>query len=267
MKTKLLTTILFALAIIFIASAQTPKPKQTAKKTTSQTAKKPTQSATKKATATKAVIPDVKIASYEDYDEWEDDYYDVYYIADKTTGKKIKDLSSYETVYDFSDGLALVQDYGYKWGFIDKTGKEVIPLKYENANNFYKGLAWVKLNGVWLCINTSGKVVVQSKFENVYPFDKEGFAAVKINGKVGFINGLGKLVIPEKYDYSYSFSEGMAAVCLNNKWGYINKTGKEVIPLIYSYVQNFENGKAYVSNGIRFFYIDKTGKEIKDENK
>jgi len=32
-----------------------------------------------------------------------------------------------------------------KWGFIDKTGKEVIPLKYYSISNYSEGLALVSV--------------------------------------------------------------------------------------------------------------------------
>ena len=46
---------------------------------------------------------------------------------------------------------------GDKVGFIDKTGKEVAPLIYEEANNYhgncyYKGMAHVKEKGKWKII-------------------------------------------------------------------------------------------------------------------
>jgi hypothetical protein len=40
-----------------------------------------------------------------------------------------------------------------KWGCVDKTGKIIIPIQFDDAdeNSFYfsEGLAWVKLNGKW----------------------------------------------------------------------------------------------------------------------
>jgi hypothetical protein len=36
-----------------------------------------------------------------------------------------------------------------KYGFIDNTGKEVIPLKYDKVEDFCEGLAHVQLNGKW----------------------------------------------------------------------------------------------------------------------
>ena len=46
----------------------------------------------------------------------------------------------------FSEGLAKVKLIN-KWGFVDKEGKEVIPLKYDNVSYLYEGLASVELNG------------------------------------------------------------------------------------------------------------------------
>ena len=60
--------------------------------------------------------------------------------------KNISVKKKYNNIFDFSEGLASVELNG-KWGFINKTGKEVIPLKYDDAYPFSEGLAKVKLNG------------------------------------------------------------------------------------------------------------------------
>ena len=46
-----------------------------------------------------------------------------------------------------------------KWGFIDKFGKEVIPLIYDYAKNFDDGLAQVKKGDKWGFIDKNGKEV------------------------------------------------------------------------------------------------------------
>jgi len=45
-----------------------------------------------------------------------------------------------------ADNLALRQQLNGKYGYLDKTGKEVIPLKYDNAVPFSHGLARVWVN-------------------------------------------------------------------------------------------------------------------------
>ncbi|MDR2409638.1 MAG: WG repeat-containing protein [Bacteroidales bacterium] len=48
--------------------------------------------------------------------------------------------NKYDYVGDFSEGLAYVELNG-KYGYIDKTGTEVIPLKYDDAWGFSEGLS------------------------------------------------------------------------------------------------------------------------------
>ena len=47
-----------------------------------------------------------------------------------------------------------------KYGYVDKTGKVIIPIKYQSVYNFSEGLAMVKLNNRWGAIDKTGEVVV-----------------------------------------------------------------------------------------------------------
>ena len=48
------------------------------------------------------------------------------------------------------------EEAGFKYGFIDQTGKEVIPLKYKSTSGFKSGMAKVELNGETFYINKLG---------------------------------------------------------------------------------------------------------------
>ena len=51
-------------------------------------------------------------------------------------------------------------EYNGWWGYVDKTGKEVIPFVYEDARYFNKdGKAKVKLNGETFFIDVKGNRV------------------------------------------------------------------------------------------------------------
>ena len=63
----------------------------------------------------------------------------------------------------FTEGLTWVELNKVR-GFIDKTGKEVIPIKYDAADNFSEGLARVQLNGKWGYIDKNGKEVLPIKY-------------------------------------------------------------------------------------------------------
>ena len=96
-----------------------------------------------------------------------------------------------------------------KWGFIDNTGKLVIPLEFESAREFHEGLALVAKGKQKSFIDTSGRVVIKPQFDLVDDFS-EGLAAVNIGQtRIANIGLIGK----------------------PGKWGYIDKTGKLAIPL------------------------------------
>ena len=129
----------------------------------------------------------------------------------------------YDNIYVFEEGLAGVKLNG-KWGFIDKTGKEVIPFKYDFACAFSGGLAKVRLNGKWGFIDETGREICPCKYAAADIFS-EGLAQVELNGKVGYIDTTGEEVIPLIYDYASEFSAGLASAELHGNWGYIDKQG------------------------------------------
>ena len=165
------------------------------------------------------------------------------------------------THYSFSEGLVGAKLNG-KWGFIDKTGKEVIPFKYDYAEEFINGLARVKLNGKYGFIDKTDKEVIPFKYDDARSF-RNGLMAVKLNGKWGFIDKSGKEVISFKYDETDGiFNHGLTTVKLNGKYGYIDKSGKEITPLKYNQIDSFSEGLAVVEFKGKYGFIDKTGKEV-----
>jgi hypothetical protein len=152
------------------------------------------------------------------------------------------------------------------WGFIDRTGKIAIPLKYDSALGFENCLAFVKLKGKWGAINTKGETLIEPRFDKIPRFS-EGLAALEINQKYGYVDKTGKLIIePRFYDASIFSDVGLASVRTERtgKWGAIDRSGKVVMqpqfdePVIF--VRGY--GLARVKIGDKLGYIDKTGKYI-----
>ena len=119
-----------------------------------------------------------------------------------------------------------VQKHG-KWGFIDNTGKMVVPLQYDLVLGFNEGLALVRVGEKWGFIDKTGQVVIPPRYDFPDLFS-EGLAAVKIGHKFGFIDKTGKMVVPPQYDFAWGFLEGLASVMVGEKSGYIDKAGKYV---------------------------------------
>jgi len=193
----------------------------------------------------------------------------------------------YQWAGDFSHGLAVVfPNISGEVGIIDKTGKEIIPIKNGHYINleFSEGLARFPLNEKWVFINKTGNAIILTEYDYVENFS-EGMAAVCIgrpwnfeeDKKWGFIDKAGNEVIPPIYGINHlesndgsgggvGFREGLASVRLDDKWGVIDKTGKEVVPFIYDYISWFNDGMAAVRIGDwqegKWGFIDKTGKEV-----
>jgi hypothetical protein len=162
-----------------------------------------------------------------------------------------------------SDGMVRVWQND-KVGFMDKTGRQSVPPRYDDAGLFFEGLAAVKLGDKYGYVDRSGKMIIPLKFSHAGIFS-EGLAAVKLGNKYGYVDRSGKMIIPPRFSEADPFSEGLALVALNgNKRGYIDKTGRLVITGVESaWARAFSEGLAAVrgKNG-KYGFIDKTGKFV-----
>ncbi len=167
--------------------------------------------------------------------------------------------------------------YGYK---DRKTEKTVLPAKYDMADEFSEGLAYIQypkkdgIIGVGGYIDAKGRMVIpynQKDFKIWYedPF-KEGLAPVGYvpaprTSRVGFIDTAGKLVLENsEWKRAKPFGDGLAPVHNRNKlWGYIDRTGKYVIHPEFYDAQPFFNGIAVIETAKDEFYlITKSGDRI-----
>lgn len=179
----------------------------------------------------------------------EDDVHYEYLDAD---GNVVIDCSShkgYYKYYPFVNGLAPVVDMeNRKVGYIDKTGKFVIPPTLP----FY-GITDVD-EDPFCCVDSMIRTVKIYGDEESFDFEL----------KYGFMDSTGKLVIPYTYTKALDFSGGLAAVRDNNgKWGFVNKKGNLVIPYKYDGVSynGFQDGFALVVIGDKQGYVDKNGND------
>lgn len=166
----------------------------------------------------------------------------------------------------FNENLAPATINGLDWGYINQKGETIIPFKYTKAKSFKNGYAVVCNDDKCGIIDKTGRIVIDIKYEQVNDELTMGMFAVKQNGKFGFIDTNGKTVIPFKY-WSINayklFNEGLAAVATGpNHWGFIDNKGKTIVPLKYSWAKYFENGYAEVKKDNSLIKVDRNGNEV-----
>jgi hypothetical protein len=153
-------------------------------------------------------------------------------------------------------------------GFIDKTGKVVIPAQFASVDTFSDGLALVSspTEGRGY-IDQTGRMVLRPPSTYGSKSFSEGLAAFATqnpNGtaKWGYLDKTGKVVIEPQFEEASDFSDGMARVKEYGKFTFIDKTGKIIADPVFDNAIDFSGGLARVFIGTRWGYIDKTGRYV-----
>ncbi len=151
-------------------------------------------------------------------------------------GKRLCSID-FDQIGNFSDGLAKVAKNGVGYGYVNSSLEFVIPMKYEDAEDFHDGKARVRLCGRWLYIDKEGNETKidtergQRKYQEICDYS-EGMSRVSTM-KLGLLD----------FAFHFDWSE-IAGV-----WGYVNEAGEEVIPPQYICAEDFHNGIAIVCKG------------------
>ncbi|HSI90918.1 MAG TPA: WG repeat-containing protein, partial [Adhaeribacter sp.] len=98
---------------------------------------------------------------------------------------KLSPQSDYYQHVGYQDGLAVAMKEPNQKGYVNQAGKIVIPMEYEEARPFYKGLAAVRKNWLWGVIDKEGKTVVPFAFAELEVVDANVFKIGIRSGPVG----------------------------------------------------------------------------------
>lgn len=141
---------------------------------------------------------------------------------------------------------------GTRWGYVDGTGRMVLPPVYDYAFGFQvNGLAVVEQKGRNGVIDRTGRFVAQPVYDSISPF-QEGLAVVSRGDGYGVMNEQGRVITLRKYGYVNAYSDGRAMFATRGtgeepqRYGYLDRNGQEVIPARYLEGTDFRDGKAVV---------------------
>ncbi len=205
-------------------------------------------------------------------------------ILDKK-GINIDDLTKLFTYGKKIIENAVIEKQGKIYDKVDDEIKEKLKNKYDSVEMFINGYARVVLNDKWGFVDTTGKEIVNPKYDIAGNFDEREFGTATVcikeqRYKDGSIMKSAKwsFIDTDGTEYDLDYHEGLAAVIFYEScpivkdgeiirpkwhgWGFVNEEGKVIIPFKYQSASNFENGRAKVELRGETFYIDKQGKRV-----
>ena len=205
---------------------------------------------------------------------------ELYGFIDKK-GNEVIPCKYYYISPDFSEGIAVVYKTGDEWSLIDKTGKEIAtfgpPYRPGFHDGFHDGLMAIfntddDKEGY---IDKTGKVVIPAELDmrmcngpistnfsdglrGWYDYDSQ---------KSIFIDKRGNKVFECEGD-AEDFSEGLAAVsrCTSDNddvvccFGFVDKTGSEAIPFTFKHAGCFVDGLCWAETENACGFINRDGK-------
>jgi len=163
--------------------------------------------------------------------------------------------TDYGSIDRYANNYALVHSQRIKGeikvGIIDRSGRAVVPPIYqwlEYIGNFHEGLAAMAQNRKYGFVDTTGKIVVDFKYDRVEPF-KDGLAKVWVGWRwAGYIDRTGKEVIVPDFPamdqanlrrYYDKFIVGIK----DSVQHIFDRAGKEIAQFKYKTIEPFDNEK------------------------
>ncbi|MBU0487436.1 MAG: WG repeat-containing protein [Bacteroidetes bacterium] len=167
----------------------------------------------------------------------------------------------YTAVGEFHEGIAWFRQGG-RYGYIDVNGKIIIKSRFAGAKNFSNGMAEVKnRKNLWGFIDKTGNQVIDYKYRITSPFSCER-AVVFNNIWACIINKQGGVVNDSSFRYVSSYHSGQALVRTKKGCYFIDIDGKKSTGKVYDDAKPFKNGVAFVKNKKLWAVIDTLGNNI-----
>ena len=147
---------------------------------------------------------------------------------------------------------------GGRWGYLDRTGREVMPPAYDEADEFGKdGLAVVTEDGRDGYLDTRGYWRMTVRFDALAP-SSDGRGRARIGGLWHVIDLDGN-VVSEGFDEILPFMSGMARVARDGQLAYIDPDGRVLGDAWFDEALPYADGLAPVQRGDEWFLLDARG--------
>jgi hypothetical protein len=217
-------------------------------------------------------------------------------IIDKSGKALATNLGDGAGMYRFFSNRVRCRSNDGLYGYMDPSGKRVIPPTYDSGDDFIDGAAIVGKGNKYGLIDTMGNFIVQPEFEFMFSLGDGLYKVKDTEGKAGVINSKGEVIVAREYDDVFHlqknylmvekdylngcfditgrmiyppesplqlfFIEGKSIVSNDTKSGMIDTTGALLVPLEYDSIGYFYNGFTTVTKNGVYGAIDSTGKVV-----
>ena len=146
---------------------------------------------------------------------------------------------------------------GYRYLYYLEKNNERKSQTYNSIRPTNDNLAITQRNKSFGVISISGRVILPTKFQDVYETD--GLLYAKQNNHWSLYDSLGTKKTVFTYDSIGTATEGLFPILRKGKWGFMNRQGVEVIHCIYDTPAVFKNGKSVIRYFGREGIIDLEG--------
>lgn len=180
----------------------------------------------------------------------------------------------YTNVFHFHGGMAAVgikDGREIKFGYIDETGREVVPPIYESVAIYCNdNHGFVKQAGKWAYVDKNGRPLTDFNITGFSEIMEDGYVTVSYDSRFNaekpvynnVIDSEGHLLNNNTYNNVWKLSNGYFCVekpC--GTWCWLDKQGNECFDRGYTAIGPFSEGLAFAGKNGEYIYIDTTGQK------
>jgi hypothetical protein len=152
------------------------------------------------------------------------------------------------------------------WGYIDKTGKLVIPARYNQAGGFTEGTAPVRVSDFWGYIDKTGKWALKPIFTQASNFSNKRamisiFETHDSVSVTGYMTPKGELLYElEKYEVGYDYHDHLVRIrsadTKGMAFGFRDTAGEYKIKPKFDGAMDFSEGVAAIMLGNKWGFVN-----------
>ncbi|EPG65125.1 hypothetical protein LEP1GSC061_2718 [Leptospira wolffii serovar Khorat str. Khorat-H2] len=165
-----------------------------------------------------------------------------------TTGKILLPLE-YGRLNVFSENTFSYYDYNTRmYGLVRKSGEslETKSFYYFQAVSASRAIVLTERGGKWGIFGSDGSYILTPTYDYIFPTSEERIPFME-KKKWGYLDSSGKVLISPRFDWAYTFNEGIAGVILDRKVGFIRENGEYLVSP--QYALSFAEHMAIIGDG------------------